>query len=895
MSDVLSYISPRYLEFMHGKFLQGPGAALPPTWTAFFEGHKIAQSEIEGRILHELYLKALIDEFRINGHKCANIDLFEEKAERCQLHEKLNGFDDNTKYLAPGFAGLNFPTTKDLKSYLRTMFTGNIGIEFAHILDIEVRQWLENKLNPKNITQIDPNKKIKWLQLLIKTTKLEEFLQDKYPGKKRFSLEGAEGLTCALHELAEIAIDYGVEEIGLAMAHRGRVNVLANFLNLSLINLFAEFEELKRDQAAFVQGDVKYHLGHTNKIKVKGKDLNISLAFNPSHLEFVYPVLLGKVRAKIMSKYNSKWGAILPVIIHGDAAFVGQGIVTETLNFSELKPYAVGGSVHIILNNQLGFTATSSESRSSIYCSDFAKALEAPIFHVNCFDVEAICTITKLAFEFRQKFLRDIFIEICCYRKYGHNEIDEPRYTNPRMYNQIQKFRPVSEIYKDKLVNQNIIGQKEIDDFNKAYINHLEDKRQEVQTKSVRLSDNSFQGEWVSYKPPTFERMISLLQTPISAFLFENIIEVIHKDIPPEIHILPKLSRALARRYEKYKSTKEVIWSLAELISFASLLSEGYSIRLVGQDSVRGTFSQRHITYLDQDTEQGYIPLKKFENDSLLEIYNSPLSENATLGFEFGYSLSTPKCLTIWEAQYGDFSNSAQVIIDQFIVSSEFKWKRASGLVLLLPHGYEGQGPDHSSARIERFLQLAGQLNIQITQPSTAAQYFHLLRRQMHQDFRKPLIIFTPKSMLRSDLNSSPIGNFISGGFVNIISSESNGGEKVGLVCSGKIFWDVYSEAKKRELLENIMFVRIEQLYPLDINKLKGVVEENKRIQHWIWVQEEPQNAGGWFFIKLNTLSLNWKLKYVGRPVSAVTAEGNYAVHDDNQREIINQALRSAR
>ncbi|MEK6624904.1 MAG: hypothetical protein AABY86_08050, partial [Bdellovibrionota bacterium] len=395
--------------------------------------------------------------------------------------------------------------------------------------------------------------------------------------------------------------------------------------------------------------------------------------------------------------------------------------------------------------------------------------------------------------------------------------------------------------------------------------------------------------------PPTFKKILELVETPISIALFNDIVETLHTNLPSDFQILTKLSRAIARRNEKYKASKEVIWSLAELISFGSLLSEGYSIRLVGQDSVRGTFSQRHITLLDQATERKHTPLKKFENNSQLEVYNSPVSENAPLAFEFGHSLSSPKCLTIWEAQYGDFINCAQVIVDQFISTSERKWKRASGLVLLLPHGHEGQGPDHSSGRIERFLQLAGKLNLQIVQPSTAAQYFHLLRRQMHQEFRKPLIIFTPKSLLRSELNASHVDSFLSGGFLNIISSLSSGTEKVGVVCSGKIFWDLYTEAKKGDLLPHIMFIRIEQLYPLDINKLKELIEVEQHIHDWFWVQEEAQNAGAWFFIKLSTLSIKWNLKYIGRPISSVTAEGNSVLHEVNQQKIIEEALRKVR
>ncbi len=877
---------------MYSAFLQGADGAIPSGWEAFFEGEKIGEAEGGEKILRELELKELIDEFRINGHKCANIKIFEVNSEKCKLYQKLDAYDDNAKYLAPFFAGLGNLTMKELKTYLKNVFTENIGIEFAHILDLNVRQWLETKLNPKNLPRIGADKQKKLLGDLIKATKLEEFLQHNYPGKKRFSLEGAEGLICALHELAELAVDSNMEEIELAMSHRGRVNILANFLNWPMDRLIAEFEDGKNGPTF---GDVKYHLGFTNKIKVHAKDLPISLAFNPSHLESVYPVILGKVRAKILGQYNNKWEAILPVIIHGDASFIGQGIVMETLNFSELKPYSVGGSVHFILNNQLGFTAEASETRSSVYCTDFAKALEAPIFHVNGNDVEAICTITKLAFEFRQKFSRDIFIEICCYRKYGHNEMDEPRYTNPTLYNKIQNFRPISEIYGDKLTSQKILSTQEFEGLKNNYFAHLEQQQKAAREGPLAIFDDSFQGRWAEYKTPTFEEMIGFVETPISAPLIEEIIDSIHTKIPQNIHPLPKLTRALERRFEKYKTNKEIVWALAELISFGSLLTEGYSIRLVGQDSVRGTFSQRHISYLDQQTGTGYVPLKKFEKNSHFEVYNSPLSENATLGFEFGYSLSSPKCLTIWEAQYGDFANGAQVIIDQFIASSEQKWKRASGLVLLLPHGNEGQGPDHSSGRLERFLQLSGELNLQIAQPSTAAQYFHLLRRQMHRHFRKPLVIFTPKSMLRSELNASHLDRFSSGGFLNIISSTPTGSEKIGLLCSGRIFWDLFSEAKKQQVMANIMLISIEQLYPLDIHKLKEVIEKNAHIQEWHWVQEEPQNAGAWFFMKLSTLSIKWNLKYIGRPISSVPAEASSLIHVTTQQKILDQALRKAR
>jgi len=899
LSDFLSHISPQYLDYMYNKYKQSTDGEMPPAWDAFFEGFKIGESEVVGRITQELKLNELIEEFRANGHKCANTRLFDEGGERCSLYEKLEAFENSAKYIAPIFAGFGSLTVEELKQYLKNNFTENVGIEFSHISDHDTRQWLEEKLNPSNFPQITPDKQKKWLNLLLKATQLEEFLQTHYPGKKRFSLEGAESFICALHELSELAVDSTIKEIELAMAHRGRVNVLANFLNWPMENVMAAFEEGKNEKHAQELGDVKYHLGFTNKINVNGKELTVSLAFNPSHLEFVYPVILGKVRAKIMNQFRNKAESILPVIVHGDAAFIGQGIVTETLNFSQLKPYSVGGSVHFIINNELGFTADSSETRSSIYCTNFAKALEAPIFHVNGNDVETLCRITKLAFEFRQKFNRDIFIEICCYRKHGHNEMDEPRYTNPKMYNKIQKLKPVSAIYKDKLLRAKIINTDESEQLEQTYNSFLEEKqkatRSSADKNSYILGDVAFQGRWTKYKPPSFEKMIELVETPITAKLLNQIVDAVHKNIPQEIHILPKLARALERRLEKYQQSTNIVWALGELISFGSLLAEGYSVRLVGQDSIRGTFSQRHIVYLDQVTGARYIPLDKFENNSNFEVYNSPLSENSTLAFEFGYSLSSPNCLTIWEAQFGDFINGAQVIVDQFIISSEQKWKRASGLVLLLPHGQEGQGPDHSSARIERFLQLAGQLNIQIAQPTTSAQYFHLLRRQMHQEFRKPLIIFTPKSMLRSELNASPADHFVSGGFLNVISSESSKNEKVGIVCTGKIYWELYAEAKALELLPNILWVRLEQLYPLDINKLKNIVEVNDHILDWQWVQEEGQNSGGWFFVKLSTMSLKWNLKYVGRPVSAVPAEGNAALHELNQHKIIEQALRKAR
>jgi 2-oxoglutarate dehydrogenase E1 component len=790
----------------------------------------------------------------------------------------------------------------DIIALLKCVYCGSVGVEYVHIQETEVRRWIQDRIEPTgNRPQFDPQKKIRILTKILEAETFEKFLHTRYLGQKRFSLEGAETLIAALDGIVQHAPKAGVEEAVIGMAHRGRLNVLANVLGKSDEFIFAEFAENFIPDTAFGDGDVKYHLGFHSIITTNaGPQVEIQIAANPSHLEAVDPVVQGKARARQRMRGDFERKRVLPIIIHGDAAFAGQGVVAETLNFSQLQGYRTGGTVHIIVNNQIGFTTLPHDARSSQYATDVAKMIEAPIFHVNGDDPSSVVMISELALDFRQRFQRDVVIDIYCYRKHGHNETDEPAFTQPILYKKIRTHKRISQIMSEQLVAENCLTQKESDEIENKFRETLEaaftslklkqeqseqdpDKEADLAAMKAERKRLKEQGTYYSFDP---------VKTGVSNDLLQKVVTAL-TTTPDGFNENPKIKRLVESRRNAFEEQLPIEWAYAESLAFGTLLDEGTPVRLSGQDSRRGTFSQRHSVFYDVENRERHIPLKNVdENQAQFCVYNSTLSEAAVLGFDYGYSLDYPEMLCLWEAQFGDFVNGAQVIIDQFITCSETKWQLVSGIVLLLPHGYEGQGPEHSSARMERFLQACAENNIQVCNLSTPAQYFHVLRRQMRRDFRKPLVIMAPKSMLRNKDAVSAFDELENNCFEEILD-DPNAPKKPEriILCSGKIFWDLCNYRKDQKI-KNTVIIRVEQLYPFHKERLEKLGNKYKSAKHIVWCQEEPQNMGAWTFIapRLEDI-LKQKPKYAGRSSSASTAVGSLALHKYEQSELIVQAF----
>ncbi len=791
---------------------------------------------------------------------------------------------------------------QSILSILQETYCRTIGVQYTHIQDKAIRRWLQAEIEPRrNRPNFDRAKKAEILRLLSEAEMFELFIHTRYPGHKRFSLQGGETLIPAVHALVEMAPDLGVNEIVLGMAHRGRLNMLANILDKEYDMIFSEFEGMLLPDSFGGDGDVKYHLGFSsNHVNASGKSVHLTLTANPSHLEAVDPVVLGRVRAKQRQLHHMKGGSyapgekvdrrgVLPFLIHGDAAFAGQGLVAETLNMSQLKGYHVGGTVHFVINNQIGFTTAPQDARSSAYCTDSAKAIEAPIFHVNGDDPEAVVFVTELALKFRQEFERDVVIDMLCYRRFGHNEADEPAFTQPLMY---QKIKDRLSIYK--LYGKNLLEAGEIDpaqtekmasDFQSDLQKHFTNHKKEVEFRSHAV-DPRWEGlDQKSGDAP--------FKTTVSPELLEQIARAITR-VPDGFNINPKIARQMAEKLKAFEQDSGLDWSFAEALALGTLLIEKTPIRLSGQDSERGTFSQRHSVWKDMVTEARYIPLNNISSDqSHFCVYNSPLSEASVLGFDYGYSLAEPRMLVLWEAQFGDFSNGAQMIIDQFIVASQSKWQRTSGLVMLLPHGFEGQGAEHSNAYLERYLSACAQDNIQVCNLTTPAQYFHVLRRQMKRKFRRPLILMAPKSMLRHKLAVSKLNEFTNDGFHEILDDSMPPKKPRRLVlCCGKLYYDL-SEFRSAQGVQDIALVRIEQLYPLKNKLMLEIAGRYKGIDEIVWAQEEPKNRGAWPFIRpwLQYLFPEIPLHYIGRGYAASPATGSLLRHQKEQENIVESAI----
>ena len=854
----------------------------------------------------------LIRAFRIRGHLIANLDplSLQKKEEHPELKPESYGFtkkDFQRKIFLDGVLGLQYADLNEILKILKKTYCSTIGYEFMHMGDPDEKAWIRNRIEglEKDISFTENGKKA-ILNKIVQAEGFEKYLHIKFVGTKRFGLDGGESLIPALEQIIKRGGNLGAKEIKIGMPHRGRLNVLSNVMGKPFKAIFSEFFGKSAGASEDIEGDVKYHLGASSNREFDGNLVHISLTDNPSHLEAVNPVVLGQVRAKQFFHEDKNRKKVIPVLMHGDAAFAGQGIVAECFAMSGLPGHNIGGTIHIIVNNQMGFTTAPRYARSSPYPSDVAKIAQAPIFHVNGDDPEAVVHCAKIATEYRQKFNRDVVIDMVCYRRFGHNEGDEPSFTQPLMYKKIKSHPTTLSIYGKKLSQEGLTSveklQKEKVDFKK----YLE---KEFETSKTYKSELKwFDGVWSRFKPG-----LGKDKRGVSGVDKNKLIKIGKKisSIPQNFSVHKTLKRIFELRFEAFNDSHRIDWSTAESLAFATLLTEGFSVRLSGQDSGRGTFSQRHAVLRNQENHERYIPINNIQdNQKKFEIIDSLLSELAVLGFEFGYSLSEPETLVLWEAQFGDFANGAQIIIDQFITSGESKWGRASGLVMLLPHGYEGQGPEHSSARLERFLQLCAGENIQVVNCTTPSNYFHVLRRQMHRAFRKPLIVMTPKSLLRHKRCISNISEFSTkstfhrvledDAYVkhsNLISLKKDGKINKVVMCSGKIYYDLI-EAREKFQNKDVVFVRLEQLYPFPAKTLANILKRYKKAK-FIWCQEEPKNMGAWNTVKnyidrtlemVNLRDIN--VKYVGRSASSSTATGNANKHLAQQKEILEKILK---
>ncbi len=898
-NSYLSNIDLQQLEDLYRIYKTKP-ESIDFGWQKFFEGFDFSKTDFQtpqsDEYPSEFKVINLINAYRERGHYFTKTNPVRTRRKYTPTLDienfGLQTEDLEKEYKAGNTLGIGTSKLKVIIEHLQTTYCRSIGIEYRYIQSIEINEWLRERMeSSKNLPDYNSDKKIQILQKLSEAVLFEKFIHIKFPGQKRFSLEGAEASIPALDAIIEKGSQLGVKEFVIGMPHRGRLNVLANILHKSYKEIFSEFEGKAYDDES-VMGDVKYHLGFTSQTLTKsGKNIKLSLSPNPSHLEAVNPVVEGIVRARIDQKYEGNNNLIVPILIHGDASVAAQGIVYEVLQMSELQGFKTGGTIHLVVNNQIGFTTNYLDARSSTYCTDIAKIIQSPIFHVNGDDVEEVVYAMEFAMEYRQKFHKDVFIDLLCYRKYGHNEGDEPRFTQPILYKIIEKHPNPRDIYIETLKQQGIIQESEAKIIEKDFNDVLE--KDLNQSKSIdKAKITSFlEDEWsaiVKAEDKDFE------SSPITAVEKDKFLKTAFKicDLPEEIPFFSKLHKLYNDRKLMLEGKGKLDWAMGELLAYATLLEDGILVRFSGQDSGRGTFSHRHAVLTIDDSDEKYIPLNHLsKQQAKFEIYDSLLSEYGVLGFEYGYALASPNSLTIWEAQFGDFFNGAQIIIDQFISSAEDKWKVMNGMVLYLPHGYEGQGPEHSSARLERFLSLCADNNLQIANCTTPANFFHLLRRQLHRNFRKPLIIFTPKSLLRHPECISPISEFVKGGFKELIDDENANPKDVDRVifCSGKIYYDLLDEKLKNNK-HNIAIVRVEQIYPIPHSQWKSIQKKYSKAMYWLWVQEEPDNMGAWTFLHQHIHYIPLIL-FAARSASGSPATGSSKVHKSGQLKIIEKSM----
>jgi 2-oxoglutarate dehydrogenase E1 component len=889
------------IEAAYQQWQQDPDS-VDASWRLFFEGFELGAARaavpaVDTRAQSGIF--RLIYAYRNLGHFLARLDPLSEPRASHPLLElsefRLEEADLDRTFDTSLFLSLPRATLRELLAALRETYCRTIGVEYMHIQDSRIRRWLQERMEPnRNQPNFDRDKKVRILKHLHYAEMFERFLHTRFVGQKRFSLEGAETLIPLLEAIVEKGPSTGMRELVLGMAHRGRLNVLSNILRKPYEELFTEFEENYVPDSTDGDGDVKYHLGFSSdRTTLSGAQVHLSLTPNPSHLEAVDPVVEGRTRAK-QHRFGDRDRTMgVPLLIHGDAAFAGQGLVAETLNLSNLTGYTTGGTIHVVVNNQIGFTTAPSDARSTVYCTDVAKMIQVPIFHVNGEDPEAAVYVAELALDFRQEFKRDAVIDLFCYRRHGHNEGDEPSFTQPLMYSKIRERPTLTEVYTEQLILSGDLTTAETEALAAKFQAKLEAAKEEVAAAEVKKAGmRGFEQQWHGLSPRYSHAPV---ETGIPLERIETITSALTM-VPDNFTVHPKIARQLEERRRDVEQRKPIDWAFAEALAFGSLLLEGIGVRLSGQDSRRGTFSQRHAVLYDARTGEPWYPLSLLSTEEVpFAAYDSLLSEAAVLGFEFGYALDDPYTLVLWEAQFGDFANGAQVIIDQFISCSLSKWQRDSGVVLLLPHGYEGQGPEHSSARLERFLQLCADDNIQVCNPTTPAQYFHLLRRQMKRTFRKPLVVMTPKSLLRLKSAVSPLDALTVGRFLEVIDDSAVDPSRVRrvLLCSGKIYYELL-EARVRDKVEEVALVRVEQFYPLADEMLQRILGRYRKAKEFVWVQEESQNMGGWWFMEPRLRALGYPVEYVGRDASASPATGSRAVHVREQKEVVETALRGA-
>ncbi|WIT11846.1 2-oxoglutarate dehydrogenase E1 component [Paucibacter sediminis] len=925
-----------YVEEMYEAYLDNPGS-VPDNWRAYFDalqhvpatdgsdardvahapviesfaqrakanafGNKASSSDL-AVARKQVHVQSLIAAYRFLGSRWADLDPL-QRTERPRIPELEPSFYDLTEsdmdisFSATNtyFSKAESMTLREIVQALRETYCGSVGAEYMHITDPAEKRWWQERLESiRSKPSFTPEKKKHILDRLTAAEGLERYLHTKYVGQKRFSLEGGESFIASMDELVQRGGEKGVQEIVIGMAHRGRLNVLVNTLGKMPKDLFAEFEHKAPEDLP--AGDVKYHQGFSSDVTSPGGPVHLSLAFNPSHLEIVNPVVEGSVKARMDRRGDKEGAQVLPVLVHGDAAFAGQGVVMETLALAQTRGYYTGGTVHLVINNQIGFTTSDPrDTRSTLYCSDVVKMIEAPVLHVNGDDPEAVVLCTQLALEYRQQFKKDVVVDIICFRKLGHNEQDTPALTQPLMYKKIAQHPGTRKLYGDKLIAQGVLPADGPDNMSKAFRAAMDEGRHTIDPVLTNFK-SKYATDWSPYLG---KKWTDSCDTALPVAEFKRLAEKI-TTVPNTFKVHPLVEKVIADRAAMGRGEINVDWGMGEHMAFASLVASGYPVRLSGEDCGRGTFVHRHAVLHDQNREKWdigtYVPLQNVaEGQAPFVVIDSLLSEEAVLGFEYGYASADPVTLTIWEAQFGDFVNGAQVVIDQFIASGEVKWGRSNGLTLMLPHGYEGQGPEHSSARLERFMQLAADNNMQVVQPTSASQIFHLLRRQQLRMFRKPLIIMTPKSLLRNKDATSPLSEFTKGEFKTVIGERDAtiAADKVKRViaCSGKVYYDLV-KARAEKKASDVAIIRVEQLYPFPHKAFAAEMKKYPGVSEIVWCQDEPQNQGSWFFVQHyvhENMVDGQKLGYAGRPASASPAVGYAHLHQEQQKALLDQAF----
>ncbi|WP_248724307.1 2-oxoglutarate dehydrogenase E1 component [Seonamhaeicola sp. ML3] len=893
-----------YFADLYEQYLQNPDS-VEPSWRAFFQGYDFGSENygVDGEIVEgvstqmpehlqkEFQVVKLIDGYRMRGHLFTKTNPVRERRSYKPTLELENfGLSENdldTVFNAGEVLGLKALTLREILNHLELIYCDSIGVEYMYLRNPEVIKWWQDKLNVNdNHPSYSAETKKYILSKLNQAVNFENFLQTKYVGQKRFSLEGGESLIPAISNALYYSVEnYGVKECVLGMAHRGRLSTLVNIFRKPLNELFSEFEG-KDFEDQNIDGDVKYHLGLTlDKTYQNGKNIKMNLVPNPSHLETVGPVAEGITRAKIDDDYDGDDSKILPIIVHGDAAIAGQGIAYEVAQMSQLNGYKTGGTIHIVVNNQIGFTTNYLDARSSTYCTDVAKVTLSPVLHVNADDAEAVVHAIEMALDYRMRFKKDVYIDLLGYRKYGHNEGDEPRFTQPKLYKNISKHPNPFKIYSDKLIAEGTIDKTYSDGIVSEFRNTLENQYEKAKEQEASKVREFMQERWTNFTRRGVDAMLETVDTTYSEDGLKNISKVV-SSVPEGVKFLRKAERILQGREKMVFETDTLDWGMAETLAYGTLLEEGFNVRISGQDVERGTFSHRHAILRDEISEERINLLNTNPNNKgEMYIYNSFLSEYGVLGFDYGYAMANPNTLTIWEAQFGDFSNGAQIIFDQYLSAAEDKWKAQNGVVVLLPHGYEGQGSEHSSARMERYLQLCANDNMIVADCTTPANFFHLLRRQMKRDFRKPLIVFTPKSLLRHPKAVSPLKDLAGGEFQEVIPDTINPDKvKKVVFCTGKFYYELLAEREEQNR-EDLAIVRIEQLFPLHLDKIQKVVDSYPNAEKYIWAQEEPKNMGAWGFMaqRLDIV----KLEVCARPYNSVPAPGSSARDKARQRKVI--------